>query len=146
MFYSSAIRVNANLLPACGVSPMARARLMWTPRLSLTLCSTSSPRPSSASGCYSPMTLCQGNKHFSIYRGLTNDALTALPTLKASGLMGSLKMVPSASVTMMKVLSFDDYYNVTGIGCDETFSIPFEATNERWPQYKRFAKCSGLSC
>lgn len=92
------------------------------------------------------MTLCQGNKHFSIHRGLTNDVLTVLPTLKASGLTGSSKMVPFASVTMMKVLRSDDYYNVTGIVCEENFSIPSEATNERWPPYKGFEKCSGLSC
>lgn len=40
----------------------------------------------------------------------------------------------------MRVLSFDDYYNVTLTGCDETFSLPSKATNERWPQYKRICK------
>lgn len=86
------------------------------------------------------MTLCQGNEHFSIYRGLTNDISTVLPTLKASGPMGSLKMVPFALVTTMRVLRFDGYYKVTVTGCDETFALPSKATNERWPHYKRICK------
>lgn len=54
---------------------------------------------------------------------LTKDFLTVLPTSRASGLTGSSKMVPSALVTMMRVLSIDDY-DIRVIGRDETFSLP----------------------
>lgn len=54
--------------------------------------------------------------------------------------MGSSKMVPFVLVTMMRVLRFDGYYKVAVTGCDETFSLPSKATNERWPHYRRICK------
>lgn len=61
--------------------------------------------------------------------------------------MASSRMVPFALVTMMRVLRFDGYSDVTVIGCDERVSLPSKVTNERWAKQKGFERmCSGLSC